>query len=96
MSASAEDDPPSARPIELPVTEEQDLRIRKAAELLGWTVPEYILAAVLDRAERDLYQDAVLQDWDAVFPASSAEPITSFMGLLGESAAAPIPPDSGG
>ncbi|GAA2574581.1 DUF1778 domain-containing protein [Actinomadura fulvescens] len=44
--------------IEFETSEEQNLVIRKAAELLGWTVPQYVLSAALDRAERDLYEYA--------------------------------------
>lgn len=53
--------------------------IGKAAELLGMTVSEYVLCAVLDRAERDLYQNAALQDWTPVYPATSSEPLTSLL-----------------
>lgn len=37
---------------------EQLLVIRKAAELIGWTVTDYVLSTALDRAERDLYEAA--------------------------------------
>ncbi len=68
----------------LRLTEEQNLIIRKAAELQGWTVEEYVLCAVLDRAERDLYEHAARDDWDRVFTATSAEPITSLMEVFGQ------------
>lgn len=65
-------------------TDEEELLIRKAAELQGWTVSQYILCAVLDRAERDLYTEAALRaDWDQVYP-SSAEPLTSYFGAMGD------------
>ncbi|TDC58420.1 DUF1778 domain-containing protein, partial [Actinomadura sp. GC306] len=41
--------------IALRMSAEQILVIRKAAELAGWTVTDYVLATVLDRAERDLH-----------------------------------------
>lgn len=87
MSASAHQDLPADRQsgqIEFPVTHEQGLVIRKAAEFLGVSVHEYILCAVLDRAERDLYENAAMQDWSQVFPATSAEPITSIMQAFGD------------
>ncbi|WP_165969471.1 DUF1778 domain-containing protein [Actinomadura sp. KC06] len=37
---------------------DQLLVIRKAAELIGWTVTDFVLSAALDRAERDLYEHA--------------------------------------
>jgi hypothetical protein len=63
MSESVQQALPIAEPddrIEVLVSEEQDLVIRKAAELVGWTVEQYVLAAALDRAERDLYEHATL------------------------------------
>ena len=81
MSVSAHHDVPG---LALRLTEEQDLILRKAAELQGWTVEEYVLCAVLDRAERDLYEHAARDDWDNVFTATSAEPITSIMDVFGE------------
>ena len=81
MSVSAHFESPS---VKLPLSEEQNLLIRKAAELQGWTVTEYVLCALLDRAERDLYEHAARTDWETVYPATSAEPITSVMELFGE------------
>ncbi|NDU77044.1 DUF1778 domain-containing protein [Actinomadura sp. DSM 109109] len=43
-------------------TAEQFLVIRAAAELIGWSVTDYVLSAALDRAERDLYEHAAAQD----------------------------------
>ncbi|GAA3950753.1 hypothetical protein GCM10023085_36780 [Actinomadura viridis] len=63
MSESVRQDLPMARSderIELPASEEQNLVLRKAAELVGWTVPQYVLSAALDRAERDLYEHAAV------------------------------------
>ncbi|MGK5555265.1 DUF1778 domain-containing protein [Actinomadura kijaniata] len=65
MSESVRQDLPAPRPddhIAFPTTAEQHLVISKAAELLGWTVPQYVLCAALDRAERDLYEHAALND----------------------------------
>ena len=81
MSVSAHYEPPSIR---LALSEEQNAIICKAAELQGWTVSEYIVCALLDRAERDLYEHAARTDWERVYPATSAEPITSVMELFGE------------
>ncbi|MFC5754099.1 DUF1778 domain-containing protein [Actinomadura rugatobispora] len=61
---SVRQDLPDSQPaerIELQTTEEQALAIRKAADLVGWTVPQYVLSAALDRAERDLYEQAALE-----------------------------------
>ncbi|GAA2161082.1 type II toxin -antitoxin system TacA 1-like antitoxin [Actinomadura napierensis] len=44
--------------IVLSTSAEQLLAIRKAAELIGWNVADYVLSAALDRAERDLYEHA--------------------------------------
>ncbi|GAA3196742.1 DUF1778 domain-containing protein [Actinocorallia longicatena] len=85
MSVSAHQDLPSERrddDLGFRTTEEEANIIRKAAELQGWTVGQYILCAVLDRAERDIYTDAALRsDWDEVYPTSS-EPLTSMLGAL--------------
>jgi len=64
MSESVHQDLPIAASndhIEVPVSGEQDLAIRRAAELVGWTVEQYVLSAALDRAERDLYEYATLR-----------------------------------
>ncbi|WP_395111060.1 DUF1778 domain-containing protein [Actinomadura sp. SCN-SB] len=64
MSESVQQDLPIAAPndrIEVPVSGNQGLAIRKAAELVGWTVEQYVLSAALDRAERDLYEHATLR-----------------------------------
>lgn len=66
---------------------EEDLLIRKAAALHGWTVTQYVLCAVLDRAERDLYEQAARTDWETVYTASSAEPLTSIIEVFGEAGA---------
>lgn len=61
MSESVRQDLPAARTedqIAFRTSPEQFLVIRKAAELIGWTVTDYVLSAALDRAERDLYEHA--------------------------------------
>jgi hypothetical protein len=86
MTASANDDLDRSRHYGLlgfQTTEDQDLVIRKAAELQGLTVPQYILCAVLDRAERDLYTAAAMPDWEEVYP-TSAEPLTTMFGVFGD------------
>ncbi|MEU5878239.1 DUF1778 domain-containing protein [Spirillospora sp. NPDC047279] len=74
--------------IEFPTSEEQRLVIRKAAELLGWTVPQYVLSAVLDRAERDLYEHAAVHgDSHGGAPAgdedAGLEPMVAVVTALG-------------
>jgi len=64
-------------------TPDQTLVIRKAAELIGWTVPEYVLSAALDRAERDLHQHAATQPADpAPPPVTPAEPYVALLTAL--------------
>jgi len=65
MSESVHQDLPVSPPaghLELHTTEEQAHALRKAADLVGWTVPEYVLSAALDRAERDLYEHAAQEE----------------------------------
>jgi uncharacterized protein (DUF1778 family) len=47
--------------LEITVSPDQNLVIRKAAQLVGWTVEQYVLSVTLDRAERDLSEQATLQ-----------------------------------
>ncbi|GAA1833786.1 DUF1778 domain-containing protein [Actinomadura chokoriensis] len=58
MPESVRQDLPATEHIAFRISDEQSLVIRKAAELIGWTVTEYVLSAALDRAERDLYEHA--------------------------------------
>jgi uncharacterized protein (DUF1778 family) len=62
MGASTHDIAPSRERrlgrIGFRTTAEESLLIHKAAELQGWTVTQFVLCAVLDRAERDLYEHA--------------------------------------
>jgi uncharacterized protein (DUF1778 family) len=64
MSESVQEDLPIARPdarIEIMVSPDQNLVIRQAAQLIGWTVEQYVLSTTLDRAERDLAEHAALR-----------------------------------
>ncbi|TDD69352.1 DUF1778 domain-containing protein, partial [Actinomadura darangshiensis] len=64
MPESVRQDLPAARAddhLTLRTSADQLLVIRKAAELIGWTVTDYVLSAALDRAERDLYEHAAAQ-----------------------------------
>jgi uncharacterized protein (DUF1778 family) len=68
-------------------TADQELVIRKAAELSGWTVAEYVRSAILDRAERDLYEHAAQSEWEygtAAMTAASTEPFDSLVSVYGE------------
>ncbi|MGP4027995.1 type II toxin -antitoxin system TacA 1-like antitoxin [Actinomadura sp. 3N407] len=61
MSESVRQDLPATQAddhIAFRISAEQILVIRKAAELIGWTVTDYVLSTALDRAERDLYEHA--------------------------------------
>ncbi|MEW2358457.1 DUF1778 domain-containing protein [Spirillospora sp. NPDC029432] len=66
--------------LELWTSEEQHLAIRKAAELVGWTVTQYILSAALDRAERDLYWHAATRPREE---GESVEPYVALVTALG-------------
>jgi hypothetical protein len=92
MPESVRQDLPATRPddhFEFRMTEEQGLVIRKAAELIGWTVPQYVLSTVLDRAERDLYEYAAStgnsRDDGTPPPADTggAEPYVAILAALG-------------
>jgi uncharacterized protein (DUF1778 family) len=86
MTASAHDIPACEPPrdrrigrIGFRTTEDESLLIHKAAELQGWTVTQYVVCAVLDRAERDLYEyatrvDGMVNGNDAVPAPQDAAP----------------------
>ncbi|TDC08447.1 DUF1778 domain-containing protein, partial [Actinomadura bangladeshensis] len=61
MPESVRQDLPATEHIAFRISDEQSLVIREAAELIGWTVTEYVLSAALDRAERDLYEHAAAE-----------------------------------
>ncbi|MGI5168116.1 DUF1778 domain-containing protein [Spirillospora sp. CA-253888] len=86
MSESVRQGLPAIRQIELNITEEQHLVIRKAADDLGWTVPQYVLCAALDRAERDLYEHAAIDggaEDDLRRQEGTAEPFVALLAALG-------------
>ncbi|MQY02992.1 type II toxin -antitoxin system TacA 1-like antitoxin [Actinomadura macrotermitis] len=81
MPESVRQDLPAPRPqIALDTTQEQELVLRKAAELVGWSLPQYVLCAALDRAERDLYEHAAHEEQA---PAAAAEPFLAVISALG-------------
>lgn len=87
MSESVRQDLPATRAddhISLPTSADQLLVIRKAAELAGWTVGDYVLSAVLDRAERDLYEHAAAQEASAPDPPApdSTDPYVALLVAL--------------
>ncbi|GAA2092069.1 DUF1778 domain-containing protein [Actinomadura alba] len=65
-------------------TADQDRVIRRAAELSGWTVSEFVLCAVLDRAEREVHAHAARVGREGEAAPSELEPMDSIMRLLGE------------
>jgi uncharacterized protein (DUF1778 family) len=89
MSESVHQDLPAPRHgdhIEFNVSDEQDLVLRKAADLLGWTVPQYVLSAALDRAERDLYEHAAATSAARPSPCpdeNAAEPLVVLVHAFG-------------
>ncbi|MEU8797046.1 DUF1778 domain-containing protein [Spirillospora sp. NPDC048819] len=82
MSESVRQDLPASQAddhIAFRTSAEQILVIRKAAELIGWTVTDYVLSAALDRAERDLYEHAAALE--AAAPADP-DPTDPYVALL--------------
>jgi uncharacterized protein (DUF1778 family) len=87
MTASAYRDlslPPSDGVIGFRPTAEQELVIRRAAELSGWSVTEYVLCAVLDRAEREVHEHAASVEWEYEPSPAAIEPLDSAVHLYGE------------
>ena len=87
MTASTHHDLPLPQPedmIGFRLTPEQELLVRRAAELSGWTFSEYILCAVLDRAERELHEHAARMDWEHGPRPLTTEPFDSLVGVYGE------------
>ncbi|TDD57959.1 DUF1778 domain-containing protein [Actinomadura rubrisoli] len=83
MSESVRQDLPATRNddhIAFRTSPEQSLVIRKAAELIGWTVSEYVLSTVLDRAERDLYEHATALESDP--PQTEPEPVEPYVAVV--------------
>ncbi|WP_131737993.1 type II toxin -antitoxin system TacA 1-like antitoxin [Actinomadura roseirufa] len=48
--------------IVLRTSPEQHRALLRAADLIGWTLHDYVLSAALDRAERDLHEHAASQE----------------------------------
>jgi uncharacterized protein (DUF1778 family) len=65
-------------------TADQDLVIRRAAELSGWTVEEFVLCAVLDRAEREVHAHNARIEGENGAASPALEPVDSIMRLLGQ------------
>ncbi|HEX6469371.1 MAG TPA: DUF1778 domain-containing protein [Streptosporangiaceae bacterium] len=63
-------------------TEDEGELIRRAAELRGVTMTQYVLCAVLDRAERDLYEHAVRAQPAAAAADGAAEPLHAIAHLF--------------
>ncbi|MEU5989681.1 DUF1778 domain-containing protein [Spirillospora sp. NPDC047418] len=80
MPESVREDLPATEHIAFHLSDDQSLVIRKAAELVGWTVTEYVLSAALDRAERDLYEHAAATE-PAAAP-TAPDPSAPFVALL--------------
>jgi hypothetical protein len=98
MTASAHDTLPGEPPQErrlgrigFRTSQDESLLIHKAAELRGQTVTQYVLCAVLDRAERDLYEhaahldrmDRTTQRDGGPGPAGPVEPLSSLICVYG-------------
>lgn len=81
MPESVRQDLPATEHIAFRTSADQFLVIRKAAELIGWTVTDYVLSAALDRAERDLYEHAAAQEAAAPDPAAP-DPTDPYVALL--------------
>jgi uncharacterized protein (DUF1778 family) len=85
MSESVRQDLPAPRAddrIALRTSAEQFLAIRKAAELIGWTIDDYVLSAALDRAERDLYEHAAALRAADPAPSPDAKSTEPYVALL--------------
>ncbi|WP_433468040.1 DUF1778 domain-containing protein [Spirillospora sp. CA-128828] len=84
MSESVRQDLPATRHddhITLRTSADQFLVIQKAAELIGWTVTDFVLSAALDRAERDLYEHAAAQQPTAPDP-TAPDPADPYLALV--------------
>jgi hypothetical protein len=86
MAASAHNFPPCERRSEqigFRASENESMLIRRAAELRGWTITQYVLCAVLDRAERDLYEHAARTGCPATSdPGGTAEPLHALANIF--------------
>jgi uncharacterized protein (DUF1778 family) len=85
MTVSAHNVPLRERRIErigFRTTEHESELIRRAADLRGLTVTQYVLCAVLDRAERDLYEHAARTRREAKMPDGAVEPLHAVANLF--------------
>jgi uncharacterized protein (DUF1778 family) len=85
MAASAHNVPLRERRIErigFRTTERESALIRRAADLRGLTIAQYVLCAVLDRAERDLYEHAARTQHEAPMPEGAVEPLHALAHLF--------------
>jgi uridine phosphorylase len=85
MAVSAHDLPLRERRIErmgFRTTEHESTLIRRAADLRGLTVTQYVLCAVLDRAERDLYEHAARTQQEPPMPEGTVEPFHALANLF--------------
>ncbi|HEU5158357.1 MAG TPA: DUF1778 domain-containing protein [Streptosporangiaceae bacterium] len=86
MAASAHNIPLRDRRIErigFRTTEHESALIRKAADLRGLTIAQYVLCAVLDRAERDLYAHAAYTQHERSPLDGAGEPLHALANLFG-------------
>jgi uncharacterized protein (DUF1778 family) len=85
MAVSAHNVPLRERRIErigFRTTEHESALIRRAADLRGLTVTQYVLCAVLDRAERDLYEHAARTGQEAKMSDGAVEPFHAVANLF--------------
>lgn len=82
MPESVRQDLPATEHIAFPASADQFLVIRRAAELVGWTITDYVLSAALDRAERDLYEHAAALEATAPADPAAPDPSAPFVALL--------------
>jgi uncharacterized protein (DUF1778 family) len=85
MAATARNVPLRERRIErirIRTTEHESALIRRAADLRGWTITQYVMCAVLDRAERDLYEHAASTRQEPARPDGAAEPFHALANLF--------------
>jgi hypothetical protein len=85
MAASARNVPLAECRIErmrIRTTEHEAALIRRAADLRGWTITQYVMCAVLDRAERDLYEHAASGQQEPARPEGAAEPLHALANLF--------------
>jgi uncharacterized protein (DUF1778 family) len=86
MAASAHNIPLRGQRVEridFRATKQESVLIRQAADLRGWTVTQYVLCAVLDRAERDLCEHATRSGPRApMLDSAAAEPLHALANIF--------------